>query len=288
MSAELSGSAELGRICGVAAVCARDLRRCAELYGELFPASPFDAAFFSSLTLVGAFGSPWADADLLKAVNRASLFVTGVDRLFDLVAGSRREVDELVRDCLEVADGAVPGSPITRFLADLRDELATAPHFAGLAAVWHDQLRLMLEAMAREWRWHEGGERPGYGAYLANADSTGSTFVNVSHWIYTGDSWTLARLDELRTTVSAEVQRYLRLLNDLATYRRDVSWGELNVLMLGVGRDEVDERMAALVRSANTQIEAVRDGSPRTALYLERQIGFNTGFYGIADFWGEL
>ena len=83
-------------------------------------------------------------------------------------------------------------------------------------------------------------------------------------------------------------QRYLRLLNDLATSGREREWGDLSALTLGAGRKEVIERMAGILGRCRALLEPLRAGSPRVAAYLERQIGFNTGFYGVADYWGEL
>ncbi|MFC4113896.1 terpene synthase family protein [Nonomuraea zeae] len=276
----LSTAAELGRSSALAIECARDLGRHAAEHPDLFPARPFDAGFFHSLGLVGAFGSPWAAPDQLRAVNRAALWVFAVDLRVDHLAVSRDEVVELIAECLAVAGGQAPGSPLTQVLAGLRDELDGDPR-------WCDQLGRMLGAMLTEWDWREAKARPGLTEYLTNADSCGSSFVNLSHWLYTGDAWTLGNLDVVREA-SDEVQRYLRLLNDLSTYDREAGWGDANALTLGAGRAEVTARMARHARTAAELIAPIREASPRTALYLERQIGFNTGFYGVSDYWGEL
>ncbi|MBF8189308.1 terpene synthase [Nonomuraea sp. K274] len=276
----LSAAAGLGRTSALAVACARDLARHAAEHPGLFPARPFDAGFFHSLGLVGAFGSPWATAGELRAVNRAALWVFAVDLQVDHVAKSREEVAALVGDCLAVAAGDAPRGPLTQCLASLRDDLGADPR-------WRDQLERMLAAMLKEWDWRESGATPGLEEYLRNADSCGSAFVNLSHWLATGDQWTLANLDLVRAA-DDEVQRYLRLLNDLTTYDREARWGDANALTLGAGRAEVTERMARHARTAAELIDPLRETSPRTALYLERQVGFNTGFYGVSDYWGEL
>ncbi|WP_066937915.1 terpene synthase family protein [Microtetraspora fusca] len=301
-----AAAAEMGRIAALAAAGGRDLRKCADAYGDLFLGKPFDPGFFAALAHVGAAGSPWETADRLRIVNRAALWVFAVDWLIDVTAKSADDVDRIVRDCLAAANGtAEAATPLTRLLVDIRDELASVPAFATGGPVWNAQLERMLMAMAREWHWNaaraetadpetrdgEAAERepilPDLEEYLGNADGTGSSFVNVSHWIFTGGPWTLEHLDELMA-ISAEVQRYLRLLNDLATYRRDVGWGDVNVLMLGVDRAEVSERMARLAERTGELLEPLRDVCPRTVAYLECQVGFNTGFYGGADYWGEM
>ncbi|MGP3912490.1 terpene synthase family protein [Nonomuraea sp. 10N515B] len=279
-TAGLGTAAELGRTSALAVACARDLARYAAGHPDLFPARPFDGGFFHSLGLVGAFGSPWATADELRAVNRAALWVFAVDLLIDHAATSRDEVDALVADCLAVAAGEEPRTPLAQVLAGLRDDAGQDPR-------WCDQLGRMLTAMTREWQWRESKAVPGLDEYVSNADSCGASFVNLSHWLYTGDPWTLTHLDLVRET-GDEVQRYLRLLNDLATYDREARWGDANALTLGAGRAEVTERMAGHARTAGELIARLSQSSPRTGLYLERQIGFNTGFYGMSDYWGEL
>ncbi|MET7329599.1 terpene synthase family protein [Nonomuraea sp. NPDC005650] len=278
---ELDEAFELGRTCALAAECGRDLRRCAQMYSGLFPSAAFGSESYTALTLSTAFSAPWAGAELLKVANRAALWVMAVERLVDHTATTRGQVDGLIRECLSVADGAVPRSAATRFLADLRDELGTVKEFDDLRWIWRDQLALTLAGMARAWGWRDTGAVPTLESFLDNADSRGSCFVDVSHWIYTADDWARARLEDLRA-VSGKVQRYLHLLGDVASYRKDMSWGDLNVLALGVSRAEVNEAMAALAREAAGLIEPVRAGSPRTAVYLRRRIGFNAGFVGIS------
>ncbi|TDE32710.1 terpene synthase [Nonomuraea mesophila] len=276
----LDPAKELGRISALAIECARDLHRHAAEYPEVFPERPFDAGMYHSLGLVGAFGSPWARAEELRAVNRAGLWVFAVDLRVDHVTASRHKVAALVEECLAVAGGEAPRSPLTQVLAGIRDDV-------GGDRRWRGQLERMLSAMLTEWDWRESKATPTLEEYLLNADSCGSSFVNLSHWLYTGDAWTLANLPQVREA-GDEVQRYLRLLNDLATYDREARWGDANALTMGAGRAEVTRRMAQHERTAAGLISALRGTSPRTALYLERQIGFNTGFYGISDYWGEL
>ncbi|MGW0810384.1 terpene synthase family protein [Nonomuraea sp. NPDC002799] len=277
----LDDAFELGRTCALAAECGRDLRHCAQMYGGLFPPAAFGADLYHALTLGTAFSAPWAAASRLRVVNRSTLWVLALDRLVDHTATTREQVNRLTRECLSVADGAVPRSAVTRFLADLRDELATVKDFEDLQWLWRDQLARMLAGMARGWVWRDTQAVPTLARYLDNADSRGTCFVDVSHWIYTADDWTRAHLEDLRA-VSRHVQRYLHLLGDVASYRRDVSWGDLNVLALGVSRAEVTEAMAGLAHEAAHLIEPVREHSPRTAAYLKRQMGFHAGFHGIS------
>jgi hypothetical protein len=274
---------ELGRTCALAAECDRDLRRCAQMYGGLFPAAAFDGDFYTALSLSGAFSAPWTTADRLKMANRTALWVLALERLVDHTATTRDQVDQLIHDCLAVADGAVPRAAVTRFLADLRDELGTVKEFGELRRLWRDQLAGTLAAMARAWVWRDTGAEVTLARFVDNADSRGTCFVDLSHWIYAGDPWAKGHLEELRA-VSGHVQRYLHLLGDLASYRRDVSWGDLNVLMLGVTRGEVTDVMADLAGEAEELIGRIRDSSPRAADYLWRQMGFNAGYHNISGY----
>lgn len=290
----IASAAEHGTICATAADCQADLQVCAKLYPGLLPADPFDPRLYSTVALANAFGSPWLPPDRLRIATRTSLWVFAADWQVDYLAKSHDRIDELTRICLAVADGGAPpdDEPLALFLADIRDELAATPSFAAHRAVWRDQLDRYLAAMAREWRWktaHRAGEAealPSFDEYLDNADNFGSTWVNISHWILTCEPGVLDRVDELRAA-SQQVQRVLRLLNDLASYDRDLRWGDLNALLLGVGRAEVAERVAALVDGCRELFEPLRDGCPQEVAYLERQIGYSTGFYGLTDYWGR-
>jgi hypothetical protein len=279
---ELDQAFELGRTCALAAECGRDLRLCAQMYTGLFPAAAFTADLFGSLTLATAFSASWARADRLKVTNRAALWVMAVDRLVDRAATTREQVNRLAAECVSVAEGSVPRSAVTRFLADLRDELATVKEFGELREIWLDQLVVTLAGMARAWVWRDTHTVPTLARYVDNADSRGSCFVDLSHWIYTADDWAKANLEELRG-VSRQVQRYLHVLGDLASYRRDLSWGDLNALELGVEPAEVTGVLAELARESRLLIGPVREHSPRTATYLHRQLGFSAGFAGITD-----
>jgi hypothetical protein len=177
-------AAGLGRACALGIECARDLSRHAARYPELFPARPFDPGFFHSLGLVGAFGSPWATADELRAVNRAALWVFAADLLIDHVATSREEVAALVGDCVAVAAGRrEPDSPLTRFLAELRDDL-------GGDSRWCDQLERMLTAMQREWHWRASGAALEPDDRRVDQGGDGVRDVDGPPWIWTSTSRT--------------------------------------------------------------------------------------------------
>lgn len=291
---EVRMAAEQGRICALATHCARDLRDRAAAHPDLFDAKPFDAALYGAVSLANAFGSPDDDADRLRIANRTSLWIFALDWLIDYRADARPDVEAILARCRAVTDAPdpPPGEPLSRFLAEIRDLLATAPAYAAHRALWQDELHRMLDAMALEWEWKAsraaaGHWTPTFDDYLANADNFGSTFVNVGHWIFTSGPDAFARLGPL-LEASREVQRVLRLLNDLATYERDVTWGDLNAMLLGADRAAVEKRIGELVDHCRNLLRPLHSACPREAVYLERQIGYSMGFYGAADYWGDL
>jgi hypothetical protein len=286
---------ECGAISAVAGQSQREMREWAARYPGLLDAKTSDPAMFSTLAAAAAFSGPGRTAAELRMANQVCLWCFGLDWRIDYVATSEREVQDIVRRCADVADGAAPvaGDDLTRALADLRAELAAAPAFVELGAFWRDELRLMLEAMAREWAWkaaRDAGaiDRPTFAEYLANAHNLGFSFVFAAHWIATGPADGAA--DDLVRAAIWEVQRVIRLLNDLGTYERDLAWGDLNALMLDVAGDGVESRLAELTAAARQRLGALRDRRPRLAghaEYMERQMGFCAGFYGVGDFWGS-
>jgi hypothetical protein len=285
---ELERTLEHGRICGLAAGGQRDLQATAAAHPRLFPPKPFDATVFSTVAMATAFGAPWCTREQLRVANLTALWVFAADWRIDYLARSAAEVETVVAGCLSVVDGAAPGDdPLLGLLAELRDELAAAPAFAAHRPAWREELRRMLRAMQREWVWKSARTRPSFEEYLDNADNFGSSWVNVSHWIALGEPATLAGLGEL-TAAGRGVQRVLRLVNDLATHQRDVGWGDLNALMLGVDRDELTRRIAALARQSLAVARELPPSCRRESVYLARQIGFSSGFYQVSDFWGGL
>lgn len=278
----------LGRAAALAAACARDLRRYAAGHADLFSARAFDEVC-ATVAHANAFGAPWHTAGELRTACRSALWVFALDWLVDHVADERGQVRAVVAGCEAVAGGAEPATPLTRMLADLRRDLRRAPAFAAGYPAWREELSRMLAAMAREWDWKQALRAAGRTAaptlddYLDNAANFGSTWVNVAHWIAVGDAGDLGPARRAADTV----QRALRLANDLRTYARDVDWGDLNALMLGVDRATVTGRIGALRAEAGELLDALAASAPRQAEYLRRQLDYSLAFYGSGgDYWG--
>ncbi|QLQ36847.1 terpene synthase family protein [Micromonospora robiginosa] len=280
----IEAAAEQGRICALAAHGQRGLRKVAAAHPELFPGEPFDATLFSSIASAMAFSAPWHTAAELAVTNRAVLWGFAVDWQVDHQATSRAEVDRIAATCLGVLDGVATDDPLGRFLAELRDDVAAAPGYPALRGRWRASMERTLDAMAREWTWRATG-RPTLAEYLANADNLAATVVNVAHWIHTGSVTDAAALDRL-VEVGDEVQRALRLVNDLGTHRRDVESGDLNALLLVDDPAEIERRFAEQVEHCRVLLAKLAGEAPREADFLSRQLGYTTGFYRHTDFWG--
>ncbi|MGI5227505.1 terpene synthase family protein [Actinoallomurus sp. CA-142502] len=282
-----------GKICAVAMECLRDMQDCVSAYPALFSARPLGATVFSGVALAHAFGSPDATAKELRMATRFTLWGFAADWLLDYVASSAEEINAIVAGCARVGRGGAPDPdmPLECLLAGLRDELAARPHWSELRRVWAEHLDRYLSANAREWTWKtahaagDGAALPTFEQYLANADNIGASLVNVSHWTYTDAVATAEEMDRL-AEVSAQAQQALRLLNDLASHARDVEWGDLNSLMLGLGPAEVTRRAEELIARCDEMCEELALRFPEPAAYLRRQVGHNVGFYGTTDYWG--
>jgi hypothetical protein len=284
----IRSAAEHGRICGLAGQCQRDLQKVVERYPTLCPNPPFDPALASTVAMAMAFSAPWCTAGQLRVGNRAVLWGFAADWQIDYLAKTQSAVDALVAGCLAVADGGSPlaDNPLGQLLAEIRDELATVTGFETVHGLWREELARMLAGMAREWEWKSAQRWPTFDEYLGNADNLGASWVNLSHWIATGDPATRVHLAEL-IAAGREEQRVLRLVNDLATYERDLKWADLNALMLA-DRDEVGRQLAVIVDQCTKQLRPLEGSCPREVAYLMRQIGFTSGFYQVTDFWGSL
>ncbi|WP_405139438.1 terpene synthase family protein [Sphaerisporangium sp. NBC_01403] len=293
MTAEPTGyglpATECGMICAVAGRSQREMQEWMAAYPKLFSAKPFDAALSSTLSMAMAFSGPWFSAAQLRMANKVCLWAFGLDWLVDYVATSAGEVHDIMRGCLAVADGAEPrdGDDLTRFLWDIRRELGSAPTFPALGPAWREELQRMLQAMVTEREWRGSPVTPSLEEYLHNADNLGFSFAFTSHLIHTGGPAVAADLDQIREAGRA-VQRVIRLLNDLGTYERDLEWGDLNALLLGVSREEVDRRVSLLAERSRKLIAPLHESHPYIAGYLERQMDFCAGFYRLADYWGTI
>jgi len=285
---------EVGRICGVAARAQRDLLRQTRRYPELFDRPGFDTSLLATVTLANAFSAPWHDAEELRPLNRTTLWAFALDWQVDVATTDRAELVELNHRCLAVADGGTPadGDELGEFLASVRDDLSNQASFAQLRTVWREELRRTLAAMIQEWEWKMAPRHdpPGWPVtvtqYLGNADNLGSSFVHMAHWIATGGPEATGHIDAV-LSASRAAQEVIRVLNDIATFDRDVTWGDLNLLRLDGGPEAAGPALDHLLARHRGRVRALRPVHGRFAMFLDRQVEFCRGFYPVADYWGE-
>lgn len=289
----LQAAAEQGRISAIAATGHRDLATYTADYPKLLPSRPFDPTFFAAVSLNTAFSAPWCTPEQLRLTNRAAVWVRALHWWVHRPTSAASDVDIVIDRCRAVAHG-VPPEPqdeLGRFLSDILTELRPQPGFIAGRERWQTELERTLTAIHREWRWKAIGQaqpdpaRPTLRDYLDNADSFGSTFVNLTHWLRLGEGSALAHLNEL-VTVSREAQRVLRLVDDLTSPTRGTSRGGFDVL-LTADRATVEDQVGHLVDRCRELLRPLEVRCPIQASYLARQLGFNSGFHRIADLWGE-
>jgi Terpene synthase family 2, C-terminal metal binding len=199
-----------------------------------------------------------------------------VDWRIDYLAESRTEVQDAVRRYGVVVEGdsTAGRDPLERFLANIRDDLASMPAFDALRRMWGDEVQRMLGAMAREWDWksaYSGEDRaalPSFEEYLGNADSAGFCLVLSTHWVISGERYVPGHDEPI--SAGRYVQRVLRLMNDLATYDKDVRWGDLNSLMLGVTRADLTKHIDTLIGRCLGLLSPLRNSYPQLATYVGR------------------
>jgi hypothetical protein len=290
----LPSAYDVGWLCGVAGLAQRDLQRCATVYAELFPEQHFDPGLFSTIALANTFAAPWCSASQLRLANRAALWTFGLDRRVDTLATSATEVDSIVTSCLSAVNDVrhsdrreLSADPVVAMLAQLHDDLAGCPGYPALSHLWRRELERMLRAMARERRWLQDwpASLPPVADYLDNADSLAVAFVFATHLVSMDGPDPIDGRDTALFVAVRAAQVALRLVNDLATYERDVRTGDLNALLLGIGRTEIGRLIGVYERRCRDGVARLPVDAARLGAYIERQLDYNLAFYAVADYW---
>ncbi|MFI7632665.1 terpene synthase family protein [Nonomuraea sp. NPDC049400] len=278
-----------GALSARAAECARDLRRTAASYPELFDTGEF-ADTPGQIANMMVYGTPRHGTGMLRSPSQLALWIFPLDAAIDRDATQRSQVRAIVEECKDVIAGADPHTPLTRLLADIRDDLAHAPAFGHLGPVWRTELAAMLDAMAREWDWKTAARQtaavPTLKEYLGNAANFGSTVVGVSRLISTDEPE--ATREHLPAIIDAAnaTQRVMRLVNDLRTFKRDRQWADLNARMLGLDEHALLELIADERKACDLELDRLAQSCPGVAEDLRQQMMTTWGFYfNGSDFW---
>ncbi|MEU6709707.1 terpene synthase family protein [Streptomyces wuyuanensis] len=281
----------IGAIAALTSLGHRDLQHHIERHSTLFEDRPFDPALLSAISLCNAISTQGFPGRTREVANRTTLWAFGLDLAIDRAATTAQEVEEIVRQCRGVASGspAASGNHLVAFLTEIQNEVAAAE---DLMPSWRNELDRMLSAQLREWHWNtarKSGNRsrqPSFDEYLDNADSLMLTFIALTTWMADPDLQTHQHLDGL-ISASRSVQRVVRLLNDLATYERELEWGDLNALMLGPTRTDIENRIITLTEEARSRLRPLIQSQLLPAVYLNRLMEFNIGYYRTTDYWGD-
>ncbi|SDH53233.1 terpene synthase family protein [Nonomuraea jiangxiensis] len=278
-----------GALSARAAECARDLRRTAASYPELFDTGEF-AHTPDQIANMMVYGTPRHEPDVLRSPSQLALWIFPLDAAIDRDATERSQVQAIVEECKDVIAGHDPRTPLARLLAHIRDDLAPAPAFDHLGPVWRTEVAAMLDAMAREWDWkttaRETAAAPTLKEYLGNAANFGSTCVAVCRLISTDEPE--ATREHLPAIIDAAnaTQRVMRLVNDMRTVKRDHQWADLNAQMLGLDEHALLEVIAEERKACDLVLDRLAQSCPGVSEDLRRQMLTTWGFYfGGGDFW---
>jgi hypothetical protein len=273
-----------GKICALAAEVQREAESWAARYGKLI-----EFEYIAPITLAFAFSSPWSTAEQLRLHTRIELWVFVLDKAIDCDARSRDEVEDIVRRCRGVIDGAPPDPSdlLATALADIIADLRSATLWQPLEALWKWLTCRTLDGMLLEWITAEsvlnGATPPTLDEYLSNSDSCAFRLIRLTEWISTGD---VALLPHVETLMSAAWHAEIssRLTNDLRTHEREKGQTDLNALMLGVSEREITTRIRQATERCADMLRPLASNSVYPAISLERVLSFGNGFYETTDF----
>jgi hypothetical protein len=209
--------------------------RSVQRWAARFP-TVVDPDLVLPVALTHTFCCPWLQPRELLVGCRAALWVFHVD---DIVEEASLDIPRL----LDVAAGAAPdrGTPTEIVLSELRDELAGQSLFDAMGDLWRDTLNRLLTGLMWERNTAlalaAGAPEPSVAEYLKHAVSIGSAFTRSSIWLASENTGLLPQLEVLTAGLSEAVVA-VRLANDLATYKRELTEpASLNILML----QDIDE-----------------------------------------------
>lgn len=235
------------------------------------------------VALTHTFCCPWLGSRELLVGCRAALWVFHVD---DIVEKVPLDLPRL----LDIAAGAAPdpGIPTEVVLGELRDELAGRPLFDTMGDLWRDTLNGLLEGLMWERNaalaLAAGAPEPSVAEYLKHAVTIGSAFIRSSIWLASESTDLLLQLKVLTAGLSEAVVA-IRLANDLATYKRELTEpASLNILML----QDIDEpwvhREIQQCRARCAEILAPVIQENNAAAGVLRLIDYTTTFYLNTDY----
>jgi hypothetical protein len=266
----------------IAGATTLQVARLLQRWAARFP-TVVDLDLMFPVALTHTFCYPWHTLSELFLGCRVGLWVFHID---DIAEKAPLDIPRL----LDIAQGAAPdpGTPTEVVLSELRDELAGRPLFDSMSDLWRDTLSGLLEGMT----WERdtalavvaGAPAPSVAEYLKYAVTIGSGFVRSSIWL-ASESIDLLPQIEMLTAALSEAVVAVRLANDLATYKRELTEpASLNILML----QDIDEpwvhREIRQRRARCAEILAPVIQETNAAAGVLRLIDYTTTFYLSTDY----
>jgi hypothetical protein len=271
----------MAAVAAVAVVVQREADAWAARYPGLW-----NPALSTPLALTYALTVPWRRADELRLAVRFSHWLFWAD---DAVEAAERDSDvgALVERSGAVAAGACPsaGDALGQALADIRRELVAKPLWPALGARWRESLvdtltgygtqRPMARAVAR------GLPTPSSQEYLSLP--IGYEVCRVCFWLSAEDHTVLEHLDTLSIAIG-DVDRALRIANDLRTHERERDRLDINLVKLGTDPATAARWMTDAITRADAVLQPLADRRVRAAVEISRHMRFVVGLYGATDY----
>lgn len=263
---------------------ANALQRDAAAWTAAYPDSP-PPAITVPAALSHALVSPWRRPEELRAPNRIGNWLFWLD---DAIEGSDSdtEVDDLVEGCLAVAAGEQPPTDhsLLRALGDIRDELAATPLWPDLASLWQERVMRTAEGYRsyREFsRALADGTPPTPAEYMAV--TIGVELTRITHLIAAEGPAVADHIELLLQAIEAQDHAH-RLVNDIQTFDRDCRDGDINVLFLGITRQEAAAQAEDHVARAHSLLRPLVAAGVRAAIEIDRQTSHTIAFYKAMDY----
>jgi hypothetical protein len=245
---------------------------------------------FGPTCMTMAIVAPWAPSHSLELVARQAALLWAVDDALE-DSSSEAEFTATLADICSAITGHLPRAQtaLTAALTELRTDLAAFPLFAELGQPWTDAMTSGISAGLDEWRiardMANGGPPPSIEEYLRiGGRSILKTAMQLAMLIVTEQESLAEHWDRLAPAVQ-EANIAVRLVNDYASYEREIATGDLNIRMLGVSKEQLRHDIHASVDRFRAHLAPFLAPEPlRAAVTLDRYLTAPVEFYLRTDY----
>jgi Terpene synthase family 2, C-terminal metal binding len=237
------------------------------------------------IALSHAFVSPWRRPDELRASNRMGNWLLWLDDVIER-ADSDAQADDLAEGCRAVAAGEQPSTDhsLIRALGDIHDELAATPLWPVLATRWQERVTRTAAGHRRHRDFSRAladGTPPSPAEYMSI--TSGVELARITHLIAAEGLDVVDHIELLLQAIEAQ-DRAHRLVNDIQTFDRDRRDGDINVLFLGVTRQEAADQAEDYAARAHSLLHPLVAAHVRAAIEVDRQTSLTIAFYQAMDY----